>query len=89
MFGPLNQCDHPNMKECHPGCGHWSCDDCGLNWDDWGEGGVDARAELPDTKLQIPKSLAAKRSRQTAKTADPPPRYDDVFEQGVKWLDSL
>lgn len=38
--GPLNQCEHPRMAECHPGCGHWSCPDCGLSWDDWGEGGV-------------------------------------------------
>ena len=27
-------CDHPNMKECHPKCGHWECPDCGLSFDD-------------------------------------------------------
>ena len=43
--GPLNQCEHPNMYECcppegdKPGCGHWHCDDCGLGWDDYAEGG--------------------------------------------------
>jgi hypothetical protein len=44
--GPLNQCSHPNLRECcppkdgKPGCGHWHCDDCELGWDDWGEGGI-------------------------------------------------
>jgi len=34
------------MYECcppegdKPSCGHWHCDDCGLGWDEWGEGGV-------------------------------------------------
>ena len=27
-------CTHPHMHECHPGCGHLSCPDCGLEWDD-------------------------------------------------------
>jgi hypothetical protein len=27
-------CEHPRMSECHPGCGHWHCPDCGLLWDD-------------------------------------------------------
>lgn len=22
------------MRECHPGCRHFSCPDCGLSWDD-------------------------------------------------------
>lgn len=43
--GPLNQCEHPNMMQCcppsgdAPGCGHWHCGDCGLSWDEEGEGG--------------------------------------------------
>jgi len=31
-------CLHRRMEECHPGCGHWHCPDCGLSWDDDGEG---------------------------------------------------
>ena len=27
-------CNHPNMSECCVGCGHYSCPDCGLTWDD-------------------------------------------------------
>ena len=27
-------CEHPNMVECHEGCGHYSCPDCGLSWDE-------------------------------------------------------
>ncbi len=27
-------CAHRRMRECHVGCGHWSCPDCGLDWDD-------------------------------------------------------
>lgn len=27
-------CTHPDMTECHPGCGHFYCPDCGLTWDD-------------------------------------------------------
>lgn len=30
-------CVHRRMRECHPGCGHWSCPDCGLTWDDGAE----------------------------------------------------
>jgi hypothetical protein len=28
-------CNHKKMKECHPGCGHYYCPDCGLAWDDY------------------------------------------------------
>jgi hypothetical protein len=27
-------CTHPKMIECHRGCGHYHCPDCGLTWDD-------------------------------------------------------
>lgn len=30
-------CDHSQMKECHPGCGHFSCP-CGISWDEGSEG---------------------------------------------------
>lgn len=26
-------CIHPKMKQCCDGCGHWSCPDCGLEYD--------------------------------------------------------
>jgi hypothetical protein len=38
LEGELNfqgvACDHQRMIECHPGCGHFYCPDCGLTWDD-------------------------------------------------------
>lgn len=30
-------CRHPQLAECHPGCGHWYCPDCDLEWDDHAE----------------------------------------------------
>lgn len=27
-------CTHSRMRECHPGCGHFECPDCGLTWDE-------------------------------------------------------
>lgn len=32
-------CAHKRMKQCHtkPPCGHFYCDDCGLEWDDHAE----------------------------------------------------
>ena len=27
-------CEHPNMRECHEGCGHYYCSDCGLSFDE-------------------------------------------------------
>ncbi len=30
-------CDHSEMKECCPGCGHFSCP-CGIAWDEAAEG---------------------------------------------------
>ena len=29
-------CEHPDMVECHEGCGHFSCPSCGLFWDEGG-----------------------------------------------------
>lgn len=31
------ECDHAQMAECHPGCGHFSCP-CGVSWDEGAEG---------------------------------------------------
>ena len=30
-------CDHRKMRECHSGCGHFSCP-CGVSWDEGAEG---------------------------------------------------
>lgn len=30
-------CDHRKMRECCPGCGHYSCP-CGISWDEGAEG---------------------------------------------------
>jgi hypothetical protein len=43
------------------------------------------RKKLEALKKRVHERLAAKR----AVTPPPPPRYDDVFTEGVKWLDSL
>ena len=32
-------CDHAAMTTCCDGCGHYSCADCGLSFDESGEGG--------------------------------------------------
>lgn len=42
-----------------------------------------------DAKKRIAESLAAKREARAARPAAPPPRYDEVFAEGVQWLDSL
>ena len=62
--GPLNQCEHPNMAECHPpsdgkpGCRHWSCPDCDLSWDEEGEGGPTppTQAEIEEDARLYPRS---------------------------------
>lgn len=33
-------CLHPRMRECHRGCGHWLCPDCGLFYDEIWDGGI-------------------------------------------------
>lgn len=38
-WSPIHQCTHRRMRECHRGCGHLRCPDCGLSFDDFGEGG--------------------------------------------------
>jgi hypothetical protein len=40
-------------------------------------------------KDQIQAKLAEKKSQKQQITLSKPPRYDDVFFEGVKWLDSL
>ena len=27
-------CTHSRMNECHPGCRHFYCSDCGVTWDE-------------------------------------------------------
>lgn len=31
-------CKHKRMVECHPGCGHFHCQDCDITWDEGAEG---------------------------------------------------
>jgi hypothetical protein len=45
-------------------------------------------ARLREAKQRIAESLAAKRARRATKPVAAP-RYDEVFDEGVKWLDSL
>lgn len=31
------ECDHRDMCECHVGCGHYNCPNCGLSFDHFAE----------------------------------------------------
>jgi hypothetical protein len=42
-----------------------------------------------ETKKRVEDKLAAKRAQKSARKAVQPPRYDEVFLQGVAWLDGL
>lgn len=46
-------CGHENMVECHEGCGHFSCGDCGLSWDDGGEGGFLPEEDPPQEDPEL------------------------------------
>jgi hypothetical protein len=46
------ECDHSQMKECHPGCGHYSCP-CGIFWDD-GFDGFDSQISSDDDGVFVP-----------------------------------
>jgi hypothetical protein len=41
-------CDHLQFAECCDGCGHFSCPDCGLYWDDGADGGGPFADDLYD-----------------------------------------
>lgn len=45
-------CTHPRMRECHPGCGHWTCPDCRLYWDD-GEGRFCSWGYQPSRRVAV------------------------------------
>jgi hypothetical protein len=32
------QCEHRRMRECHKGCGHYVCPDCGFFYDNASDG---------------------------------------------------
>jgi len=42
-----------------------------------------------ETKKRIAEKLAQKRAQQIARRVLPPPRYDNVFFEGLAWLDEL
>ena len=44
---------------------------------------------MKNLKEQIQTKLAEKRLKKEKSSPPIPPRYDDVFFEGVKWLDSL
>lgn len=46
----LNQCSHPDLAECHEGCGHWHCPDCGFSWDDFFEGNIEPEVDYMVSK---------------------------------------
>lgn len=59
---PLNQCEHTNMQSTDGV--HWSCPDCPLSFDDWGEGGVHGGEEQEEQeRLEELKSWPAGRLR--------------------------
>ena len=47
------------------------------------------KADMKALKEQIQAKLAEKKLQKQQITLSKPPRYDDVFFEGVKWLDSL
>jgi hypothetical protein len=40
-------------------------------------------------KALIQRRMAEKRQGKDLVAPDPPPRYDEIFEEGQKWLDEL
>lgn len=40
-----------------------------------------------ETKKRVAEKIAQRRAQQSARRAAPPPRYDEVFLEGVAWLD--
>jgi hypothetical protein len=48
-----------------------------------------ADARFNEAKSRVAEKLAKKREQRVATQAAPAPRYDDVFYEGVEWLDSL
>jgi hypothetical protein len=46
-------------------------------------------SEIKFLRKQIQAKLAEKRLKKEKSIPPTPPRYDDVFFEGVKWLDNL
>jgi len=47
------------------------------------------RAAVERVRVEIRRRLNAKLAERRPPALSPPPRYDEVFFEGVKWLDSL
>jgi hypothetical protein len=47
------------------------------------------KAHMQDVKTRIAEKLTKKRGERDARRPVQPPRYDDVFLQGVAWMDGL
>jgi len=48
-----------------------------------------SRSERERIRQEVHRRLDARNQRTSLKTPDPAPRYDEVFAEGVRWLDSL
>jgi hypothetical protein len=44
---------------------------------------------LQEARARIAAKLVKKREERAARKTAPPPRYDDVYYEGVAWLDRL
>jgi hypothetical protein len=48
-------CEHRQLRECHPGCGHFWCSQCGLTWDEAAEGDSEYMARRAERILGLPR----------------------------------
>jgi hypothetical protein len=49
--------------------------------------GVDSKTRLKKMREEVQRRLAKKREARRTVVPQPPPRYDEVFAEGVAWLD--
>lgn len=72
-------CDHSQMTECHPGCGHFSCP-CGVSWDEGSDGGYyeDATEPMFDENGKLTEAFFDWCSSRLQKMATP---MSDILEK--------
>lgn len=44
---------------------------------------------LEEARERFQAKLAERRAKEAMRVPDPPPLHDEVFEQGIEWLDTL
>lgn len=85
---PLNQCEHTNMQSTDGV--HWSCPDCPLSFDDWGEGGVHGGEEEEEQeRLEELKSWPAGRLRPAEEYPGETLFTVRLYDMMDGWIDAL